>query len=300
MKKFICVLSIILCVGIIMGAFFISHNYFKDFSNYKNEEGYKEYINDTGSDYKDLPYYDCSDTMRENKKVFDYYNNNSRTCGDYIITNYRDGVCINRFVGFRPWEDGTLEIPETLEGKPVIKIGAYPKDSNDIDSYVCGAFAGCRDYTLKIPSTVKYIDLNAFMCSQGMIPEDCKNDFTMIDSIEVDANNNYYASKDGALYTKDMKKLLYDPKLNWYYPTNEKYVVPDFVEVFEPSNGVYCLLESITISKNVKEIHTYINNGEDGIEPNPEIIPEVVVRGYKGTAAEKWAKEQYAKFEALD
>ena len=78
-----------------------------------------------------------------------------------------------------------------------------------------------------------------------------------------------------------------------------EYMVPDHVTCFEPSNGVPCLLSRIRFGKNVKSINTYIDKQEDGIEPNPEVVPDVVICGYKGSAAEKWAEEQYAKFEEI-
>lgn len=276
----------------------------KDTSNFKNEEGYKEYISDNSSGYKDVPYYDCNEAMDESLKAIEFYKNNNRRCGDYIITNYEDGVCINRYVGFKPQLEGAvLEIPETLESKPVVKIGCYPeninaKDTLDITSL--GAFAGCTGYTLKIPSTVKYIGSRAFLYYSGIIPEDRRDDFTFVNSIEVDKDNKYYASQDGVLYTKDMKSLLFDAKLGWYYCNINSYTVPDFVENFEPSNGIDDSLNSIIFSKNIKRINTFIDKGEGGIKPNKHCIPEVKIRGYKNTAAEKWAKKQYAKFVPLD
>ena len=78
------------------------------------------------------------------------------------------------------------------------------------------------------------------------------------------------------------------------------YNVPKSVEVFEPLNGVACELDEIVFSKNIKEIKTFFDMGENGHEPNTEVHPDTIVKGYKGTAAESWAKEQYATFESLD
>ena len=38
----------------------------------------------------------------------------------------------------------------------------------------------------------------------------------------------------------------------------------------------------------------------DRFEPDPYLPPELVIRGEKGTVAEKWAKKQYAKFEEIE
>ena len=48
---------------------------------------------------------------------------------------------------------------------------------------------------------------------------------------------------------------------------------------------------ALVIGKNVKKIDTFIDMGEDGCEPNPDVTINVAVHGYKGTAAEEWAKE---------
>ena len=61
---------------------------------------------------------------------------------------------------------------------------------------------------------------------------------------------------------------------------------------FAPSNGVSNSLFALVIGKNVKKIDTFIDMGEDGCEPNPDVTINVAVHGYKGTAAEEW----YADF----
>ena len=53
---------------------------------------------------------------------------------------------------------------------------------------------------------------------------------------------------------------------------------------------------ALVIGKNVKKIDTFIDMEEDGCEPNPNITLDLAVHGYKGTAAEEWAKEWYADF----
>ncbi len=257
---------------------------------YNKQNGYEEYISDSDTGYEDLPYFNCMESMEENEKAYDYYKNNKRRCDEYIITDYEDGVCINRYVGWRLGEDSLLEIPEELDGKPVVKIGGYPID----DSYTRGAFAGNRDFTIKIPSTVKIISNKTFLFYSGIMPNDAQDNFTLVKKVEVSEDNPYYSSYDGALYTKDKKKLLFEPNFYLRYFSGS-YTVPDFVETFEPCNGVSEDLESLTIGKNVKYINAFFDKGENGSSG----IPNTTVRGYKGTIAEEWAEEQYAKFEAI-
>lgn len=268
----------------------------KDYSNYKNEEGYQEYINDSSACYEDVPYYDCVESMETSELARKYYENNKRRSGDYIITDYNDGVCINQYVGGKVAENATLNVPEKIDGKPVVKIGGYPVDNGDD---FLGAFAGNKNFTLKLPSTVKYIGNHTFLYYSGIIPEENRDDFTLVKSVEVSEDNPYYASYKGALYTKDKKSLLYEPKLLWIY-LERNYIVPEFVENFVPSNGVFDGEITLTIGENVKTINTFIDKGEDGIEPNPYVIPQIVIRGKKGSVAEEWAKQQFAKFEALE
>lgn len=268
----------------------------KDYSNYKNEEGYQEYINDSSTGYEDVPYYDCDESMETSELARKYYENNKRRSGDYIITDYNDGVCINQYVGGKVAENAILNVPEKIDGKPVVKIGGYPVDNGDD---FLGAFAGNKNFTLKLPSTVKYIGSHTFLYYSGIIPEENRDDFTLVKSVEVSEDNPYYASYKGTLYTKDKKSLLYEPKLQWIYLERD-YIVPELVENFVPSNGVSDGEITLTIGENVKTINTFIDKGEDGIDPNPYVIPQIVIRGKKGSVAEEWAKEQCAKFEALE
>lgn len=264
--------------------------------NYKEKSGYKEYVSDCNTGYENLPYYNCDEAMEISDFARKYFENNKRKIGDYIITDYEDGVCINQYVGRKIADNFTLEVPDEIDGKPVVKIGGYPVDNGDD---FLGAFAGNTNFTLKLPSTVKYIGYCTFLYFSGIISEEDMDDFTLVSSIEVNEDNPYYSSYQGALYTKDKKSLLYDPMLEWMY-LQVSYTVPDFVEIFEPSNGVADSGSIITIGENVKEINTFIDKGEDGIESIPDIKPNIVVKGKIGSAAEQWAKEQYAEFIAID
>lgn len=274
---------------------------------YNQQIGYAEYISDSNTGREGISYFNCDEAMYSSERARNYYKNNKRRCGNYIITDYEDGVCINRYVGRKPAEDDVLEVPEELDGKPVIKIGGYPYQTKiDYGEYgikehtiVLGAFAGNRDYTLKIPSTVKMIGYRTFLFYSGMVPEENWDEYTLVKNVVVSEDNPYYSSYEGGLYSKDKKRLLFDAKL---YRSNP-YTVPDFVESFEPTNGIKNGVSEekmiLNIGKNVKYIDTYIDMDEDGTEPSEDCVPYLIVRGYKGSVAEEWAEEQYAEFEAI-
>ena len=269
-------------------------------ANYSEMQGYEDYISDSNTGYEDITFFNVVDSMENNQNARKYFMENNRRVGDYIITDYEDGVCINKFCGSVDFNN-EISIPETIDGKSVIKLGGYIESINAED--VIGAFGGNVDITIKIPSSLRVISANAIMNSFGIIPEESRYMFADIFSFVVDEDNPYYSSKNGALYSKDFTKLLW---VNTIGRTNDNpdwvgggYMVPDFVKTFEPANGIYCLLNKITIGENVTKINTYIDKGEDGIEPDPYLIPDVIIRGYKNSEAEKWAKEQYAKFEEI-
>lgn len=255
---------------------------------YKDLTGYKEYISDRNSGYKDIPYYCVEDSMTNNSNAREYYIHNSRRVGNYLITDYLDGVCINKYYGDASYR--TISIPQFIDNKPVIKLGAY-LDGEDI----VGAFGGNVSVKIILSSSVKVISSVTIMSARWMIPENSRYQYVDINSFDVDENNKYYSSNNGSLYTKDFKKLLW---LN----NNEgnELIIPEYVEIFEPSNGIEDLLKSVTIGKNIKKINTFIDRGENGTEPDKHCIPDVKIRGYKNTAAEKWAKENYAKFVPID
>lgn len=288
--KLISVLSILIMAALLL-SFTACEN--KSNTDYKALSGYKEYISDSDKGYEDLPYFYVTDSMEESEEAREYFRANNRQCGEYIITDYEDGVCINKYrLNHTISVLDTLDVPETLDGKPVVKIGGYlQEDSQDslLPYEVISAFGGLRGCTLNLPKTVKVITADSIDSCSFALEDDERVKFPVFIGINVDKENPYYFSEDGVLYSKDKKKLLF---MNFDYES-DNYKVPEFIESFEPVLGVPCGLTSIEIGKNVKSINTYIDRGE-GETPN------IVVRGYKGTAAEEWAKQENVKFEALD
>lgn len=277
----------------------------KDYTNYKNEEGYQEYISDCNTGYEDVPYYFAEDSMTESASARKYFKKNCRRVGDFLITDYMDGVCINKYCGFLFGDD--LIIPEKIDGKPVVKLGGYFEgDIETEDGYkeIIGAFGGNASVTIHIPSTVKIITQEAVWFDRGMISDEDKYKYVYIIGFDVNKDNPYYYSSEyGNLYSKDMKTLLYSQNYNEFkseYENGESItVIPNYIENFSPSNGI-SMDERLKFDKTIKKINTYIDMGEsDSSELDPK-YNGVVIYGYKNTVAEKWANEQHAIFVSLD
>lgn len=92
-----------------------------------------------------------------------------------------DGVIITKYIG----ESNTVTVPDVIDGKSVVGIDS-------------GAF-GDRVEAVFIPASITNVDESAFHIGKYIL------------SIEVAADNQYYASHDGILYNKDMSILLRCP-----------------------------------------------------------------------------------------
>ena len=92
-----------------------------------------------------------------------------------------------------------------------------PESLEAIDKW---AFYNCGLDTLYIPKNVKEIGCTAFMQGQYCINQGLKN-------IQVDKDNKTFCSVDGALYTKDMKKICFVPSLE----AQKAFVIPEYVEI---------------------------------------------------------------------
>ncbi len=124
---------------------------------------------------------------------------------EYLISNNK--VTIKKFVG----EQTNVVIPELIDGKPVIEIGAY-------------AFEACTSVTsVDIPDTVTTIGRNAFLrCSNITsirIPVNVSSigigvfySCSKLQSFEVDSNNEFFTAVDGVLFDKNMSTLIKVPE----------------------------------------------------------------------------------------
>jgi len=127
------------------------------------------------------------------------------------------------------------------------------------------AFAFCYGLTsVTLPGSLETIESYAFHCCTGLpsitIPESVKSvgmcafaHCAALTSIEVEANNPYYGSTDGVLYSKDSEYLC-------AYPAGKKgpYLIPNSVEYIESGAFRGCEgLTSVTIPGSVKSIDGY-------------------------------------------
>ncbi len=277
-----------------------------EYSDYKNTEGYEAYTSDMYSGanfgYDEMTYFCTEEAMmeysslgeeQEYEKARKYYKANVRECGDFLITNYGDGICINKYIG--KTNDSfvdVLEIPETLDGKPVVRLGCYIHNDTQY-SYkdeVVSAFGGITVNELKLPKTLKYISYYSLIANGFGLEDEDKYVIPYIKKISVDKANPNYSSENGVLYTKDKNTLIF---LN-YYDGLENYIVPDFIYDFKPMYINDFGFDSITFWESIGSISTEIYP-YDG-----ESKTKTVIKGYTGTVAEEWAQRHNYKFEALD
>lgn len=156
-----------------------SEKYKKLGKDYEKISGYEEYISDRdkGVFTSFCGLYEYND-KQSIKKAREYYKNNSRKSGNFIITNYLDGICINKVIDVKNWD---YKIPEKIEGLPVIKLGSYFDKDNFLQPAI---YLGIevKKQTVYLPKTLKYIDF------------DCLDWLWNSVFYSVDKDNPYYAN----------------------------------------------------------------------------------------------------------
>ncbi len=100
---------------------------------------YDKHFVDREYDFCDYPSFFEELTLKKTNysctNEIDEYNNKfyiSSDAPDFEITYYKDGVCINRYIG----DEEYVEIPENIGGKPVLKLGLYRYQQEPAD--LCG------------------------------------------------------------------------------------------------------------------------------------------------------------------
>ena len=147
----------------------------------------------------------------------------------------------------------------------------YTKDGSVLIHYP----AQKTDKTFTIPSSVIWIEWCGFDFNDHLtelnigenvqVFADSIGLFSKLEKITVASGNQYFTSRDGVLFSKDMKKLLTYP----VGKTDTAYSIPDGVETIDSyafANGLY--LETVVISDTVNSIKLrafYHNSGMKSI-----------------------------------
>ncbi|MBO5019029.1 MAG: hypothetical protein J6D52_00035, partial [Clostridia bacterium] len=164
----------------------------------------------------------------------------------YVKSLYVDEVII--YVCGYDGNEAEITIPTEFDGNQIKRIKEFYLLSKTVK-------------TIKIPKEIVSINgeneydysfmeedsLDRFKVCAPVI--ECGNG--LLEEIIVDSENTNYASKDGVLFTKNGKRLIYYP----HYKAGEKYVVPDTVKYI--SHGAFNgskYLKYLTITPNVVEL----------------------------------------------
>ncbi len=171
----------------------------------------------------------------------------------------------------------------------------FPEHMDFIGEY---AFFGTNLVNVKIPDGVKSIEEGVFQYCNSlkniMIPEsvqdiDNRNNFgysaflgcAKLENVHVDEKNSKYSSKDGVLYTKDKKGLLFYP----FGKGSVEFIVLDVVEYIDSDvfrNHVE--LERIVIPDSVKVIGSYSFSGCANLKEIhiPDGVTIIPLRAFSG------------------
>lgn len=166
-----------------------------------------------------VPYASAFDEVTEEEKTEGIFT--------YTVSYLEDSV---KIVQCDKDAKGVIDIPSEIEGLPVTEVKG-------------GTFIDCKGITsINVPASVEYIHPLVFNAKSNFDEE------SLLESINVDEENQYYSSEDGILFSKDKTEIV-------CYPPAKKgttYEIPETVKVIMTAFIGNQNLEKITISKNVE------------------------------------------------
>lgn len=215
-----------------------------------------------------------------------YYNLNAedKTAEVTYEQGYGYGQSTSNYLGLY-----VVDVPESVEYEnstySVTSIGeqAFGYSSlkkitlpNTLKRIGYSAFLFCGSLkTIHLPANVQTIGSSAFLCVEP-IDEETLNFNSNFQSITVDENNKYFASKDGVLFNKSFTTLI-------SYPVGKSgnYMIPNTVESIERLAFAYsCYLTKVIIPDNVRHI------GCDAFVLMPSLDTVIVGNGVERIPAE--------------
>lgn len=184
--------------------------------------------------------------------------------------------------------------------------------SNKLESIGYATFRYCKSLTsITLPNSLKYLDWYLFSgctslktVSIGSSLQECYNqgsygfifeDCTALESITVSSSNNNYSSANGIMYDKKKTEILVYPQAK----KDTTYTVPSTIKTLygmSTNNNPY--LKTITIPSSVTDIRdNAVGYLKDGWDYNK--VSGFTIKGYKGTAAERYARNNDFNFVQL-
>ena len=233
----------------------------------------------------------------------------SATYGDFEYDSVDDYCTIIKYNG----SAANVTIPSEIDGYKVLSIWQ-------------GAFYNCTSMeSVTIPNSIEYIGLGAFSgctnlknidirTSGNNIIRICDSAFshcTSLKSIVIPGNVEFLWVAGGCTFGEctSLKNVVIENGVTvisgWLFErcsSLESISIPDSVTEIQPGAFFNCTsLKSITIPKSVTNMNKCsLGYGDYHNTNTTEKDSNFIIKGYKGTAAETYAKENGFKFIALD
>ena len=232
------------------------------------------------------------------------------TYGDFEYTLEDDYTCtITKYNG----SAANVTIPSEIDGYKVLSIGSYAfynctsmesvTISNSIEKIGIGAFCACTN--------LKNVDIRTSGNNIIRIYDAAFSDCTSLKSIVIPGNVEFLWVQGGCTfgYCTSLKNVVIENGVTvisgWLFPhcpSLESISIPDSVTEIQAGAFFNCTsLKSITIPKSVTNMsNCSLGYGDYHNTNTNEKDSNFTIKGYKGTAAEEYAKENGFKFIALD